>query len=941
MLEIIRRPKSATNALVTTLFLSKCVHSFGTINEPIVLGQHNEHEMITRLAFQCPGASTGAIINVKSDGICFEPRSLDQLAGTHIDVQGFPIPGGGMNGAVGAPDTLDPVPEGPEAHCDDADFIDMPGYPRTREQATQALQTCVDHLRGRFKQAWESAADLIELDEEVTNEEGSAHLQKKGQLRIRRDMVDLSPFAGGDCRFAFSTLHINTLARAKCATIEALGRALHGVQDFYAHSNWADEHDASQPIGVANPPGLGRNDTAAFLDLRAQGRIPEELVPRNLSTGCFVVPDATPGRSNCEGRVSHHTMNKDHGVVYLDGTFGEIGPGTPRTEKASEDNFKRAVAAAVEHSRIAWKALREELRERYGAEKGDLMICALVRDDPLRDCIPRNVAVVIDLSNQAKQMGVLQLERQVAMSLAVKMETSSGLHNMMTVVEFAESARVVFAMESPAYLNLEGAKLNETLIPFNENVHHPPNTTTRLPPHMTAPIHEGKADIAVGLSMAIDEILRTKPDGEHTERGAILLLTAGIEDENEDVHEVQQQIERASGEGIRVHYGCINPPLLPLQPSARSNASSPTECLPGKGVISSVLKTGGTFSFLSSTRRGEQTAKDFIDFVTNRGLTVTDGSGAGDTDEGEPLPIPVRPGMAIGDILSAEFPKKIFSYSAQAGERLDFTIYDRSLEGVEAPGGCLNMTLIDLKLLSDPEDDDINDDNNDDTNTTAPRQHRDDDDFKPELELPSLKYCTRDPPRAHHLAYYAKEDIDIALLVQHDEIAERNQLLGNILLDPDHHGQPSQKPMHHEHDQTPVILGEIIFTLELTTEMLGTDHLAMPFCPALGGVCEHDDEGRQVPLGLRRGGITFSGPLSGIGANKTEFEMGADEEEVRKEGGEPTTKVKRGHQGRDGGGEGQGDPTSTGTTIFSTSIFDARHGEGVDVCLVGERCRAR
>lgn len=929
MLEILRRPKSAANALATTLLplgiLSTCVHSFGTINEPIVLGQHNEHEMITRLAFQCPGASTGAIVNVKSDGICFEPRSLDQLAGTHIDVQGFPIPGGGTNGAVGAPDTLDPVPEGPEAHCDDADFIDMPGYPRTREQATQALQTCVDHLRGRFKQAWKSAADLIELDEEVTNEEGSAHLQKKGQLRIRRDMVDLSPFAGGDCRFAFSALHINTLARAKCATIEALGRALHGVQDFYAHSNWADEHDGSQPIGVANPPGLGRNETASFLNLRAHGRIPEELVPRNLSTGCFVVPDATPGRSNCEGRVSHHTMNKDHGVVYLDGTFGEIGPGTPRTEKASEDNFKRAVAAAVEHSRIAWKALREELRERYGAEKGDLMICALVRDDPLRDCIPRNVAVVIDLSNLAKQMGVLQLERQVAMSLAVKMETSSGLHNMMTVVEFAESARVVYPMESPAYLNLEGTSSNETLIPLNENVHHPPNTTTRLPPHMTAPIHEGKADISVGLSMAIDEILRTKPDGEHTERGAILLLTTGVEDENDDIHEVLQQIERASGEGIRVHYGCINPPLLPLQSFAHGNASSPTECFPGKGIISSVLKTGGTFSFLSSTRRGEQTAKDFIDFVTSRGLTVTDGSGAGDTDEGEPLPIPVTTGMAIGDILSTEFPKKIFSYSAKAGERLDFTIYDRSLEGVEAPGGCLNMTLLDLKSLSNPEDGG-GDDDDDDTNADEEKKAKKKD---IELELPSLKYCTRDPPSAHHLAYYAKEDIDIALLVQHDEIAERKQLLSYLDLN---HIDEKQQQRPLQNDQSPVALGEIIFSLELTTEMLGTDHIAMPFCPTLGGVCEHDEEGRRVPI---RGATTFSGPLSGIvGGNETQYEDGADEKNKESK----ATTVARGHHGSCDGG-GAGDPTSS--TIFSTSVFDARHGEGVDVCLVGERCRAR
>jgi hypothetical protein len=32
--------------------LAALAAAFGTINEPIFVGQHNEHEMITRLAFQ-------------------------------------------------------------------------------------------------------------------------------------------------------------------------------------------------------------------------------------------------------------------------------------------------------------------------------------------------------------------------------------------------------------------------------------------------------------------------------------------------------------------------------------------------------------------------------------------------------------------------------------------------------------------------------------------------------------------------------------------------------------------------------------------------------------------------------------------------------------------------------------------------------------------------
>src|SRR5438034_5002983 len=79
-------------------------HAFGTING---LGQRAEHERITRAALACPPG-------VKSTGDCFEPKSMDQLAG-HA----------GTFGAVGAPD-LDEFST-PAAHCDDADFLNVPG----------------------------------------------------------------------------------------------------------------------------------------------------------------------------------------------------------------------------------------------------------------------------------------------------------------------------------------------------------------------------------------------------------------------------------------------------------------------------------------------------------------------------------------------------------------------------------------------------------------------------------------------------------------------------------------------------------------------------------------------------------------------------------------------------------------------------------------------
>src|SRR4051812_48341624 len=203
--------------LVVLLTLPVLTVAFGTINDPIVLKQHNEHEIITRLAFQCPN-------DQKSDGNCFEPRSLDQLAGYHINVLGIALVGTGINGAVGAPDTFDPLPEGPEAHCDDADYLDIPGYPQSRAEANAKLQACVDHLRHRFRQAV-GAADRL-LDD---------------RHRVRKEMVQLtSIFGDRDCTFAFPGWQHDDYGRAKCSIIEGFGRALHGIQDFYAHSNWAD-----------------------------------------------------------------------------------------------------------------------------------------------------------------------------------------------------------------------------------------------------------------------------------------------------------------------------------------------------------------------------------------------------------------------------------------------------------------------------------------------------------------------------------------------------------------------------------------------------------------------------------------------------------------------------------------------------------------------------
>jgi hypothetical protein len=311
--------------------------AFGTIDGG---GQRREHERITRAAVACP-AGTG------SDGDCFEPLSMAQLAGR-----------GQKFGGVGAPDRTEVSV--PAAHCDDADYL-AGDYPRTRDEATTGLRACVDHLRRRFREAIAFAAGLLD-----------------GEGRIVNAEVGL----GTDC-----VLDSADEQRAKCRSLESFGRALHGAQDFYAHSNWADAADPDRPPGPENPPGLDLPAPSPVLDLSGSG---ERAVPRDLTTGCFVLADQITGTGACERRVSHAALNKDNGLV--DPVTGAAtDPTTPRGRVG--DNFAKAVTGAVVETRHQWRELQAALAGEYGSAKGSLMVCALTHDDPVGGCLAQTPVI--------------------------------------------------------------------------------------------------------------------------------------------------------------------------------------------------------------------------------------------------------------------------------------------------------------------------------------------------------------------------------------------------------------------------------------------------------------------------------------------------------------------------------------------------------------------
>lgn len=163
---------------------------------------------------------------------------------------------------------------------------------------------------------------------------------------------------------------------------QGFGVALHGVQDFYSHSNWADT--SAPPYSIANPPGLANTSPAPLLNLRPSA--PQISVPLDLSTGCYQLGlDSAPAPrfGTCYNRILHDTMNKDKGIISaITGQTNSAGT----TRGKYNSNFQRAVNLAISDTRRQWGDLKLELIATYGQAKATKMVCAITRDQPWKVC---------------------------------------------------------------------------------------------------------------------------------------------------------------------------------------------------------------------------------------------------------------------------------------------------------------------------------------------------------------------------------------------------------------------------------------------------------------------------------------------------------------------------------------------------------------------------
>ena len=313
-----------TLGVVLGLLCASPALAFGTI---IGMGQNAEHERITRHALACTDSTTD----------CFQPASLDALAG-----------GQGNWGAVGIPDRGDLIPVN-KMHCDGGDWLDIHGYPQTREAAQAALVACRNWMIQKLNDAVRDAGKLV-------NDENN----------VRQSQILLP-----------CTFQPEVKENAKCTVLADFGMLLHASQDFYAHTNWVDHADSVQPTGPANVPGLAKEGRASWIDLRKDTPFPGGLI-----SGCF---ENAPEEKYCNygaglSRAKRLTLNKDMGTI-----DPEIGKGTtPRG--LVDDNFARAVAAAIDDTRDKWATLEEQLASTYGDGPGARMACVLTHDRPLNVC---------------------------------------------------------------------------------------------------------------------------------------------------------------------------------------------------------------------------------------------------------------------------------------------------------------------------------------------------------------------------------------------------------------------------------------------------------------------------------------------------------------------------------------------------------------------------
>jgi len=174
---------------------------------------------------------------------------------------------------------------------------------------------------------------------------GPKALQRVIRANLRQDLHQAtSKFHFDNCAFAEGIEYIHEqyeqalfLCRSdEGAALEAFGRIIHALQDFYGHSNWIE---LNWPIII----------------------LWDETIPEGLVSGSTRLGKS---RLKLKGIPHHRHLNKDRPLTSADRDF---------QAKYGVSSFEAASSLAEQHTRLAWERLVELIKERYREKASEII----------------------------------------------------------------------------------------------------------------------------------------------------------------------------------------------------------------------------------------------------------------------------------------------------------------------------------------------------------------------------------------------------------------------------------------------------------------------------------------------------------------------------------------------------------------------------------------
>ncbi|EJT80845.1 hypothetical protein GGTG_00838 [Gaeumannomyces tritici R3-111a-1] len=241
----------------------------------------------------------------------------------------------------------------------------------------------------------------------------------------------------------------------------------------------------------------------------------------------------------------------------------------------------------------------------------------------------RKVAIVLDSSGSMSTTDPSRLRVVAGKALNNQLVPSSAATggkqaDVVTVVDFDGSARVIYPLGDPAQAGSSFDKIDSS----------------------------GGTFIADGVKKATAEL--TKPGNDPTaDRSGIVVLTDG---EDSDTKGLIAAIEAARAAGIRVSFGFLAPTAGAFKPD----------------LLSTILKTGGSYASFATA----DAIQSWLFLILSNGITASDRPGSASSQ-------PLLPGITVAK-LSGGGQSVAFSYAAQAGEQLVFSVSSLSAQELSA-----------------------------------------------------------------------------------------------------------------------------------------------------------------------------------------------------------------------------------------------------------------